>query len=255
MLALYAALFDRRPDGVVDLVPAGSTILVVIDPAATTLAQTRDAVLATEPRPDLAHRTGDPVEIRVHYDGEDLPSSPRRSAASPPSWSSATPARSGRSRSAASSRASATSSAPHRTWDVPRRSSPRTQVPAGSVALAGEYAGVYPRSSPGGWQLIGRTDDGRLRPRPRSAGAAAAGHVGAVRRRRGRAMSKRSDRPAHALAEALEVVETGPLATVQDAGRLGLGALGIGRSGRATGRRTPSRTGCSATTRTPPRSR
>ena len=44
-------------------------------------------------------------------------------------------------------------------------------------------------------------------------------------------MSKRSDRPAHALAEALEVVETGPLATVQDAGRLGLGALGIGRSG------------------------
>ena len=30
--------------------------------------------------------------------------------------------------------------------------------PAGSVGLAGEYSGVYPRSSPGGWQLIGRTD-------------------------------------------------------------------------------------------------
>ncbi|MGA9746704.1 MAG: carboxyltransferase domain-containing protein, partial [Nocardioides sp.] len=43
-------------------------------------------------------------------------------------------------------------------WDVPRRSSPRTQVPTGSVALAGEYAGVYPRESPGGWQLIGTTD-------------------------------------------------------------------------------------------------
>jgi KipI family sensor histidine kinase inhibitor len=41
---------------------------------------------------------------------------------------------------------------------VPRRSSPRTRVPAGSVALAGEYAGVYPRPSPGGWQLLGRTD-------------------------------------------------------------------------------------------------
>ena len=42
--------------------------------------------------------------------------------------------------------------------NVPRRSSPRTAVPAGSVALAGEYSAVYPRESPGGWQLIGRTD-------------------------------------------------------------------------------------------------
>lgn len=41
---------------------------------------------------------------------------------------------------------------------VPRRSEPRTRVPAGSVALAGEFAGVYPRETPGGWQLIGRTD-------------------------------------------------------------------------------------------------
>jgi KipI family sensor histidine kinase inhibitor len=41
---------------------------------------------------------------------------------------------------------------------VPRRSSPRPQVPAGSVALAGFFTGVYPRVSPGGWQLIGRTD-------------------------------------------------------------------------------------------------
>ncbi|MFJ6796033.1 allophanate hydrolase subunit 1 [Streptomyces sp. NPDC091268] len=40
---------------------------------------------------------------------------------------------------------------------VPRRATPRTAVPAGSLALAGEYAGVYPRSSPGGWQLIGTT--------------------------------------------------------------------------------------------------
>ena len=41
---------------------------------------------------------------------------------------------------------------------VPRRDSPRTSVPAGSVGLAGEFSGVYPRSSPGGWQLIGHTD-------------------------------------------------------------------------------------------------
>ena len=48
---------------------------------------------------------------------------------------------------------------------VPRRSDPAHAVPAGSVALAGEFSGVYPRDSPGGWQLIGRTD-ASVRPRP-----------------------------------------------------------------------------------------
>lgn len=52
---------------------------------------------------------------------------------------------------------------------VPRRDSPRQVVPAGSVGLAGEFSGVYPRGSPGGWQLIGHTslamwDSGRTEP-------------------------------------------------------------------------------------------
>jgi KipI family sensor histidine kinase inhibitor len=42
--------------------------------------------------------------------------------------------------------------------DVPRRPESRTSVPAGSVALAGGFSAVYPRESPGGWQLIGTTD-------------------------------------------------------------------------------------------------
>ncbi|MER6303996.1 5-oxoprolinase subunit PxpB [Kitasatospora sp. NPDC001539] len=42
-------------------------------------------------------------------------------------------------------------------YAVPRRDTPRSSVPAGSVALAGPYTGVYPSASPGGWQLIGRT--------------------------------------------------------------------------------------------------
>ena len=41
---------------------------------------------------------------------------------------------------------------------VPRRSTPRTRVPAGALGLAGPFAGVYPTASPGGWQLVGRTD-------------------------------------------------------------------------------------------------
>jgi KipI family sensor histidine kinase inhibitor len=52
---------------------------------------------------------------------------------------------------------------------VPRRDEPRTHVPAGSVAIAGPYSGVYPRESPGGWRLLGRTttlmfDPGRDEP-------------------------------------------------------------------------------------------
>ena len=42
--------------------------------------------------------------------------------------------------------------------NVPRRASPRTAVASGSVGLAGAQTGIYPRESPGGWQIIGRTD-------------------------------------------------------------------------------------------------
>lgn len=41
---------------------------------------------------------------------------------------------------------------------LPRRATPRTRVPEGSVAIAGEYAGIYPTASPGGWHLLGHTD-------------------------------------------------------------------------------------------------
>ena len=40
---------------------------------------------------------------------------------------------------------------------MPRHATPRVKVPAGSVGIAGRQTGVYPRESPGGWQLIGRT--------------------------------------------------------------------------------------------------
>ena len=46
---------------------------------------------------------------------------------------------------------------------TPRRPSPRLEVPAGSVGIGGEQTGIYPATSPGGWQLIGRTDTAALR--------------------------------------------------------------------------------------------
>ena len=43
-------------------------------------------------------------------------------------------------------------------WNVPRLGTPRTRVPAGSVALAAEFAGIYPTASPGGWRIVGHSE-------------------------------------------------------------------------------------------------
>lgn len=47
---------------------------------------------------------------------------------------------------------------------TPRRATPRQSVPAGSVGIAGSQTGIYPLETPGGWQLIGRTDERLFRP-------------------------------------------------------------------------------------------
>jgi len=157
VLALYAALSEERPVGVIDIVPAARTVLLVIDPAATDLAEVGRALRRTRPRPGR-RAAGELVEVPVTYDGEDLDEVAsllgcdadevvRRHAGE--EWTVAfcgfAP---GFGYLAGASGG----------WDVARRSSPRTTVPAGSVALAGEFSGIYPRASPGGWQLIGRTE-------------------------------------------------------------------------------------------------
>lgn len=157
VLGLYAALVDNLPAGVVDVVPAARTVLVVTDPSATSLSAVADAVRRTTPRHDQ-RRGGEMVEIPVTYDGDDLEAAAtlldcdvaelvRRHTSD--EWTVAfcgfTPGFGYLTSKAWQS-------------DVPRRSSPRKKVPPGSVALAGEFSGVYPRESPGGWQLIGRTD-------------------------------------------------------------------------------------------------
>ncbi len=157
VLALYAALADHPPDGVVDVVPAARTVLLVTDPARTSLAAVADAVRRTTPRPDV-ETDEEAIELPVHYDGEDLAELARLLDLAPEEvvrrhtgteW---TVAFCGFAPGFGYLRQ------PGGQWDVPRRSTPRTRVPPGSVALAGEFSGVYPRESPGGWQLIGRTD-------------------------------------------------------------------------------------------------
>ena len=153
---LYDALCEDPPAGVVDVVPAARTVLVVVDPEVTSLAALAQALRSTAPRSGrLEH--GELVEVPVVYDGEDL-----ADAAGLLGWDAAELVR--RHTSAQWSVAFCGFApgfgylaCPDWPAEVPRRSSPRTKVPPGSVALAGAFSGVYPRESPGGWQLVGRT--------------------------------------------------------------------------------------------------
>lgn len=157
VLALYTALVDDRPDGVVDVVPAARTLLVAIDPTVTTLAEVSATVRRTTPR-HARPTTGGLVEIPVVYDGEDLADVAVLLGLGP---TEVVRRHSGQEWTVAFCGFAPGFGylvSPEGRWDVPRRSSPRTRVPAGSVALAGEFSGVYPRESPGGWQLIGRTE-------------------------------------------------------------------------------------------------
>ena len=88
-------------------------------------------------------------------------------------------------------------------------------MPAGSVAIADEFTGVYPRATPGGWRLLGRTDVALFDLDRQPPALLTPGTTGPVR------------------AAMIEVLATGPLATVQDLGRLGYQQLGVARSGAA----------------------
>jgi KipI family sensor histidine kinase inhibitor len=157
VLALYAALADEPPDGVVDVIPAARTVLLVTDPARTSLSAVADAVRRTTPRTD--DRTGgEVVELPVHYDGEDLEELARLLDLTPEELVQRHSGTEWTVAFGGFAPGFAYLTQPGGQWDVPRRSTPRTKVPPGSVALAGEFSGVYPRESPGGWQLIGRTD-------------------------------------------------------------------------------------------------
>jgi KipI family sensor histidine kinase inhibitor len=157
VLALYAALADAPPSGVVDLVPAARTLLLHLDPSVTDPAAVERAVRGVTARPE-ARSGGELVEIPVVYDGADL-----EEVGSLTGWGADGVVE---RHTAGEWTVAFCGFAPgfgymvsdSAGWSVQRRSTPRTKVPPGSVGLAGEFSGVYPRESPGGWQLIGRTD-------------------------------------------------------------------------------------------------
>ncbi|PPS84587.1 5-oxoprolinase subunit B family protein [Streptomyces sp. MH60] len=155
--AWHAELSRRRAEGTLaarEIVPAARTVLLdgLADPVGLASELTAAQV------PPAPPRAGHVVEIPVRYDGPDL-------ADVAAHWGVAAQ-EAARIHAGTEFRVAFCGFAPGfgyltglpARYDVPRRDTPRTAVPAGSVALAGPYTGVYPRSSPGGWQLIGSTD-------------------------------------------------------------------------------------------------
>ena len=144
--AWHAALADTT-----DVTLGARTVLVRGEPA-----EVRRMVASAQPR-DVSARAGSEVVIDVVYDGPDLEEVARLTgltveevvaAHTGTAWDVAFTG-------FAPGFAYLTGGDPR--LHVPRRDTPRSRVPVGAVALAGAYSGVYPRESPGGWQLLGRT--------------------------------------------------------------------------------------------------
>jgi len=154
--AWRAELWRSRAAGeltAAEIVPGARTVLLDGVPPGTAEIIERWPAPAAVPVAD-----GPLVEVPTAYDGDDLPAVAAH-------WGVDVPAAVHRLSSAelrvafcgfAPGFAYLTGLPPE--WDVPRLPAPRPRVPAGSVALAGGYAGIYPTASPGGWRLVGRTD-------------------------------------------------------------------------------------------------
>lgn len=156
--AWHASLFAEREAGqldAVEIVPAARTVLLdgVADP--TALA----AKLTTRPEPaPVPSGVGPLVQIPTVYDGPDL-------AEVADLWGTDV-AGVIAIHTSLEFRVAFCGFAPGfayltglpARYHLPRRASPRPSVPPGTVALAGAFAGVYPVGSPGGWQLLGRTE-------------------------------------------------------------------------------------------------
>jgi len=142
----------------IEVVPGARTILLTFDQSVESTAirgvldRTREGVRAE------AARTSEVVEIEVVYDGEDLPALAEETGRAVEEIIA--------SHSAAAHVVDFCGFAPGFAYmsglpewmHVARLATPRTRVPAGSVAIAAGWSAIYPGDSPGGWRLIGRTD-------------------------------------------------------------------------------------------------
>ncbi|ARF53312.1 5-oxoprolinase subunit B family protein [Streptomyces gilvosporeus] len=156
VIQVHESLRLDRPVGCVDLVPAARTLLISFDPDRTTRKALADDLSS---RTGATHRSPQPrvVEIPVVYDGTDLAEVARLSGLTV----GEVVRRHGTARYTVAFCGFAPGFAYLSGLDpalhLPRRPVPRTRVAPGSVAIADQFASVYPRASPGGWHLLGRT--------------------------------------------------------------------------------------------------
>jgi 5-oxoprolinase (ATP-hydrolysing) subunit B len=157
--AIVLALADAlRDDGdVLEVVPAARTLLVRAAPAAITRIGERVRELAETVSASVG-AAGQEIVLDVHYDGADL-----RDTAAEVGLDVDELVRRHREPEYVVAFCGFAPGFAYLTGldaalRVPRRREPRTRVPAGSVAIAGEFTGVYPRPTPGGWRLLGHTD-------------------------------------------------------------------------------------------------
>jgi KipI family sensor histidine kinase inhibitor len=148
---------ERAPlPGQRDLVPAARTVLVVLDRAPSDLDAA--TLRRLDPSASASAAAGKSLELPVVFDGADLADVAELTGRSVAALVEAlTTAELTVAFGGFAPGFGYLSGLPEE-LHVPRRATPRTRVPAGSVALAGPFAGVYPQASPGGWQLVGRTD-------------------------------------------------------------------------------------------------
>lgn len=159
VLAWAAALREAALPGVLDIVPASRTVLLKLDsPRQQAAVRRRLRTLRVDAGMVPTAPAVEPMVIDVVYDGADLAEVADRTGlttAQVINAHTATPWQVGFG-GFAPGFAYLVGGDPR--LSVPRRSEPRSSVPAGAVGLAGEFTGIYPRRSPGGWQLIGHTD-------------------------------------------------------------------------------------------------
>lgn len=171
VLALHDALAPTAPDGLVELVPAARTLLVSVDPARLPLESAARWVRAgaaaagggatetTAATPaGTADGTSAAVVIDVDYRGDDLAETAELVGVSVEHLVARHAATAWRVAFIGFAPGFGYLVADDWPFDVPRLDVARTRVPSGAVGLAGAFSGAYPRESPGGWRLVGRTD-------------------------------------------------------------------------------------------------
>lgn len=161
---LHAHLRERADrgglDDITELVPGARTVLVVCRPGSRRLSGLVDELRDWSPT-GQRRPPGPQHEIPVSYNGEDLPAVAEAAGLSIDEVIGLHSSADLHVAFCGFSPGFAYLAGLPSSLQLPRRPSPRTTVPAGSVAIAGAYTAVYPRASPGGWHLLGST---ALRP-------------------------------------------------------------------------------------------